>query len=63
MQPFPVITEEELKMIERVARRKNNPVGTYKSLIINSKNPNDPPPELPKFLKNNPHPFYLDLWN
>lgn len=25
LEPFPVITNEELKMIERVAKRKNNP--------------------------------------
>ena len=34
LEPFPVITNEELKMIERVAKRKNNPAQSYKSLIL-----------------------------
>jgi len=34
MEPFPEISNEELKMIERVAKRKNNPGQSFKSLIM-----------------------------
>lgn len=62
MQEFPACTPEEEKIIDKVARRKNNPTPSFKSLVICGDNP-APPQEMPKFLKNNPHPHYLDLWN
>ena len=45
-----------------MAKRKNKPTSSFKSLILGTKEPRAPE-ELPKFLKNNPHPHYINLWN
>jgi hypothetical protein len=62
-EPFPSNSEEEEKIINRVAKRKNKPASSFKSLILGGSKDSRPQEELPKFLKNNPHPHYLNLWN
>lgn len=56
LETFPPNTPEEDKIINRLSRRKAP--SSFRTLRVV-----DGPQEQPKWLRNNPHPFYLELWN
>ena len=50
-------------MIARVAKRKANSASASSFKTLRVVGGDFKPQEQPKWLKNNPHPYYLDLWD